>query len=85
MSASVELYGTSSCPYTGELREHLMWNAIPFVEYDVDQDAEARRRLLALTNGTRTVPVLVEGGRVAEIGWRGRGCVIDAAGSGLTP
>jgi len=73
----VELYGTSECPYTSELREHLVWNRVAFIEYDVDADAGARQRLLALSGGRRTVPVLVEDGRVTEIGWRGRGCVID--------
>ena len=73
----VELYGTRSCPDTSELREHLLWNRVEFTEYDVDEDPEARARLLALTEGVRRVPVLVEDGRVAEIGWRGRGCVIE--------
>jgi glutaredoxin 3 len=77
VTSRVELYGTSECPYTTELREHLLWNRVAFTEYDVDSDADARHRLLVLTGGRRTVPVLVEDGRVTEIGWRGRGCVID--------
>jgi glutaredoxin 3 len=80
VTSPVELYGTSSCPFTAEVREHLVWNGVEFAEYDVETDAEARGRLLALTAGRRTVPVLVEGGRVTEIGWRGRGCIIDADG-----
>ena len=76
----VELYGTASCPFTSELREHLLWHRIAFTEYDVDADAAARERLRALTNGRPMVPVLVEQGRVKEIGWRGRGCAIDATG-----
>jgi mycoredoxin len=75
---TVELYGTSGCPYTSELREHLLWNRIAFSEYDVDADIAARARLLTLTGGRAMVPVLVEGGRVTEIGWRGRGCAIGA-------
>jgi glutaredoxin len=77
-SIAVELYGAGSCPYTGELREHLAWSRVPFTEYDVEADAVARARLLALTGGRATVPVLVEGGRVKEIGWRGRSCTIGA-------
>ncbi|MGH9614908.1 MAG: Uxx-star family glutaredoxin-like (seleno)protein [Bryobacteraceae bacterium] len=76
LASAVELYGTSSCPYTSELREHLEWNRVPFTEFDVEADADARVRLLALTGGRTTVPVLVEDGRVKEIGWRGRGCAI---------
>jgi glutaredoxin 3 len=72
----VELYGTKSCPYTSDLREDLAWRRIAFTEYDVDADAAARARLLALTGGRAVVPVLVENGRVKAIGWRGRGCTV---------
>ncbi len=73
----VELYGTQSCRYTSELRESLEWNDEVFVEYDVENDAQARERMLALTGGNRTVPVLVEGGRVKQIGINGRGCFVN--------
>ena len=76
---AVELFGARGCPYTAELREHLLWNGIAFVEYDVEQDRAARERLSALTGGRSNVPVLVEHGRVTEIGWRGRSCAIGAA------
>lgn len=72
----VELFGARGCPYTAELREELRWRGVEFVEHDVEADPEARRRMLALTGGVRTVPVLVEDGRVVEIGWKGRGCLI---------
>lgn len=73
---AVELYGTSSCPYTSDLREHLVWNRVEFTEYDVEADVAARARLLAFTGGRPMVPVLVENGEVTEVGWRGRGCVV---------
>jgi glutaredoxin 3 len=75
---TVELFGAGGCPYTSELREHLLWNGVEFVEYDVDSDAAARARLLALTGGNGAVPVLVEYGRVTQVGWRGRSCAIVA-------
>ena len=74
MAEQVELYGTGSCAYTAELRERLLWERREFVEYDVETDPEVMRRLLELTGERRTVPVLVEDGRVTEVGWRGRGC-----------
>lgn len=76
---AVELFGARGCPYTSELREHLVWNGVAFVEYDVEADRTARERLFVLTGGRSAVPVLVENGRVTEIGWRGRSCVIGAA------
>jgi len=59
------------------MRDWLEWKGREFVEYDVESDLEARRRMAALT-GQRTVPVLVEDGKVVQIGWEGRGCVVNA-------
>ena len=72
----LELYGTASCPYTEELREWLHWNRREFVEYDIEVDVTARERLHALDSTLRTVPVLIENGKVIQIGWHGRGCIV---------
>ena len=71
-----ELFGTRSCPYTGELREQLLWDGVEFVEHDVESDPAALARMLKLTGGRRIVPVLVEDGSVKQIGWQGRGCTV---------
>jgi mycoredoxin len=76
----IELFGTSTCPYTAELREQLMWDGRDFIEYDVEIDPAALARMLELTGGQRTVPVLVEDGQVRQVGWRGLGCIV---GGGL--
>ena len=75
--ATLELFGTSTCPYTQEMREWLEWRRSQFVEYDVEEDLAARDRLLALTHGQSSVPVLVEDGQVVQVGWHGRACVVD--------
>ena len=74
--AKLELFGASSCPHTRDMREWLDFRGQEFVEYDVESDSDARRRLRAITAGQRTVPVLVEDGEVVQVGWLGRGCVI---------
>lgn len=76
MSKPVELYSSSGCPFSEAAREDLEWRGVAFVEYDVERDAEARARVLSLTGGDRTVPVIVEEGRPVQIGWMGRGCVV---------
>lgn len=76
-----ELFGSKSCPFTGEMREWLEFNGREFVEYDVDEDSAALKRMEDLTDGQRIVPVLVEHGRVVQVGWQGRGCIAGARSS----
>lgn len=73
----IELYGTASCPYTQEMRESLEWQGREYVEYDVEADPEALRRMLDATGGQRMAPVLIEDGKLVQIGWQGRGCVVS--------
>jgi glutaredoxin 3 len=72
-----ELYGTSSCPYTRDMREWLEMRGLDFVEYDVEVDRAARERLRAVAGPQRTVPVLVDEGAVVQVGWQGRGCTVS--------
>ena len=74
--ATLELYGSSQCPYTRELREWLEWTRRDFQEYDVEVDSQALARVRAIDHGVRTVPVLVEDGKVIQVGWQGRGCIL---------
>ena len=75
--AKLEIYGTPSCPYTQEMREWLEWRRCEFEEYDVEADPKAMERMRAIAKGHRTVPLLVEDGRVLQEGWQGRGCIVD--------
>ncbi len=72
----IELYTASGCPYSAAAREDLEWQGIDFVEHDVEQDPGAYARMLELTGGNRTVPVIVEEGKPVQIGWMGQGCFI---------
>jgi glutaredoxin len=71
-----ELFGGARCPYTDEMRDWLELRGCEFVEYDVESDPIALGRMKELTGGQRTIPILVEQGRVIQIGWQGRGCVV---------
>jgi len=74
----LELFGTGTCPYTRDLRDWLDMRGATFEEYDVETDAAARARMRALAGAERTVPILVEDGRVVQVGWQGRGCTVSA-------
>jgi len=74
----LELYGTKSCPYTAQLRDDLEFRGRDFVEHDVDDDGDALRRMIALSGGGGAVPVLVEDGRVVQVGYEGRSCYVAA-------
>lgn len=75
--ATFELYGTAGCPHTQDMREWLEWKRSDFVEYDVEFDPVARERMRELAAGQRNVPLLVEDGKVVQVGWQGRCCVVD--------
>jgi glutaredoxin 3 len=72
----VALYTTTGCPYSAAAREDLEWRGVDFVEYDVEKDREAYERMLELTGGNRTVPVIAEEGKPALVGWGGQGCFV---------
>ena len=72
----LELFTTRSCQYCAALRERLEWDGLEFVEYDVELDRDARERLTALVGANPLVPVLVEEGRVTQVGVSGRGCYV---------
>jgi glutaredoxin len=74
--ATLELFGTKTRQYTQEMREWLEWKGTDFIEYDVEEDAAARERLRALAKNNGTVPVLIDGDKVVQIGWQGRGCIV---------
>ena len=63
-------------PIRREMRESLEWKGTEFIEYDVESDSAAFDRMYALSGGQRTVPMLVEDGKVVEVGWQGRGCIV---------
>jgi glutaredoxin len=74
----VELFATKTCPYCAQMRERLQWDGLEYVEYDVEVDRAARARLAELVGANAMVPVLVEGGRVTQVGVAGRGCYVGS-------
>jgi len=56
----------------------LEWTRRGSHEYEVEQDPEANARMISLSGGRRSVPLLVEEGKVIQVGWQGRSCIVDA-------
>lgn len=75
--ATYELFGTAACQQTSELRDWLDMRHADFTEYDVESDEAARHRMRQYVGAERTVPVLVKDGKVEQIGWQGRGCIVS--------
>jgi glutaredoxin 3 len=73
----IQLYTTKGCPYSEAAREDLEWRGVDIVEHDVEQDRAAYERMLELTGGNSTVPVIVEEGKPVQVGWMGRGCYVQ--------
>jgi glutaredoxin len=73
---ALEFYATRTCPHCAELRDRLEFDQVEYVEYDVDTDADARARLIGFVGSNALVPVLVEDGRVTQVGVAGRGCYV---------
>jgi glutaredoxin len=72
----LELFASATCPYCEQVREQLELDGLDYVERDVDADEPARARLSGLLGPGAMVPVLVEDGRVTQVGVAGRGCYV---------
>ncbi len=59
----VEVYGTSWCPACRKVRAYLQSAGVPFDDYDVERDTDARARMDRLGGGSG-VPAVVIGGQV---------------------
>ena len=57
----VVMYATSWCPYCQQARNYFRQRGIPYTEYDIERDAEAKRRYQAF--GGRGIPVIFVGKR----------------------
>lgn len=59
----VEVYGTSWCPACRHARDYFRSAGVPFDDYDVEKDNDARARMDRLGGGAG-VPAIVIGGQV---------------------
>jgi glutaredoxin 3 len=68
--ADVVMYTKPGCPYCAAAKEHYQKKKIAFEEINVIDNDAAQKKLLALSDGQRIVPVIVDKGKVI-VGWDG--------------
>ena len=61
--ARVKVYSTAVCPFCQKTKHLLQKWGIPFEEVRIDQDRNAQREFVQVTNGARTVPQIVIDGK----------------------
>ena len=72
-SLDVKIFTKPGCPYCEKAREYYRERGIKFQEFNAQDNLNFRKEMLAISNGDPTVPVIVENGRLKQIGWEGRG------------
>ena len=60
----VVIYGKDTCPYTTAARQDYEARGFDVVYINVKQSEENMEQMLKFSNGSRVVPVIVEGGMV---------------------
>jgi glutaredoxin len=55
------------------LREYYTQQGKVFEDRNAQDNLEYRKEMLSFSDGDPTVPVIVENGRLKQIGWEGRG------------
>ena len=67
------MYMKPGCPWCDEQRERFRSQGVEWEEIDAQADRAARAELIRFTDGTRTVPTVVEDGQVVSVGFDGHG------------
>ncbi len=65
----IELYVKPGCPYCDQAETFYGARGVRYTTYDAQNDASARKRMFALTNGDPTVPAIIVDGRYVQSGW----------------
>lgn len=56
MAATVEIYTWQSCPFCIRAKRLLDHKGIPYTEYPIDGDHQARQQMTERANGRRSLP-----------------------------
>ena len=56
MTANVEIYTWSHCPYSTRAKTLLQQKEVEYIEYCIDGDEQARELMIQRANGRKTMP-----------------------------
>jgi glutaredoxin len=70
---SLIIYTKPGCPYCAKAREYYTQNGITFEDRNAQDNLEYRKEMFFYSDGDPTVPVIVQDGKLQQIGWQGRG------------
>ena len=73
LSVEVKIYTKPGCPHCAKAREFYNARGIAFEDLNAQDDMKLRAEMFSFSDGDPTVPVIVEDGRLKQIGWEGRG------------
>lgn len=57
--SNVTVYSTQWCGYCTRLKRQMQHEGIPFVDVDIEHDAQATEYVMSVNGGMQTVPTLV--------------------------
>ena len=70
---NVILYTKPGCPYCAKARDYYRERGVAFEDRNAQDNLEYRKQMFSFSGGDPTVPVIVEDGKLKQIGWEGRG------------
>ena len=71
--ADVIIYTKPGCPYCAKAKSWYTERQIAFEERNAQDNREYRKEMFRYSDDDPTVPVIVVGGQLKQIGWEGRG------------
>ena len=71
--SEVVMYTKPGCPSCAKAKDWYNAKSIVFTEKYAQDNREYRKEMFAFSDNNPTVPVIVEDGKLKQIGWEGRG------------
>jgi glutaredoxin len=71
--SEVVIYTKPGCPHCAKAKDWYHAQGLAFTEKNAQDNREFRKEMFFFSHNDPTVPVIVEGDKLKQIGWEGRG------------